>query len=259
MILSMAVAMTVASTQTASAERPPSNWNQRGWTQGFNGTMPNWTKSTQQFPAVNGGSGRPVWYFTWMVDFATVSGRNCLRIKGNSFGTVDKGGGIQNTNVNGGHNLKYGWFEAATKISATNEWFWPTWWTITPGGGSKDELDIMEYAWGNFGVKHWRHTSGSTAETGSQKLLGRDWNKNSGASYIQANLVDKFSLWSAKSTANGGVTFFKDNSSIASGNRRVDYGMKMFFTSGPNRRRAGTPNNATFPNFYVDYVRVWTP
>ncbi|ADE53491.1 hypothetical protein Caka_0466 [Coraliomargarita akajimensis DSM 45221] len=239
-----AILALLASTQIVNAVNPPSNYGYRAWqSDDFNGGFKTdlWTKSTQKFPAVAGGSGREVWYYTWMVDNTTVGGKQCLRIKGNSYGTVDKGGRLDSKYTW----YRWGWYEASTKVSGLNEYVWPTWWTFRNGG---EELDIMEYAWGDLSQTHWRH-DGSSRKQGNVV-----WWK--GDSYIQNNIVNKFSTWSVDSPTSGNTKFYKDRIWKMSG-APAAYEMQLLLSSGPNRRRAGTPNNATFPDFYVDYVKIW--
>ncbi len=264
LMLMLAVAATVGTIHTADAARQPADWRKRGWSDEFNGsfTAKHWVKSTQSDfgDPPPGGTGRNVAYYTWMVGFQEVGTRHCLKIRSHTYGTVDKGGALDNTSGSGGHELKYGWFEATTKVSALDASVWSTWWTHTPFVQRvRDELDIMEYAFGNLGVKHWRQNLDLPATDPNHKVkyLSRDW--YSGNAYIKSNVVDKFSLWSVKSTANGGTVFYKDTGWLKSGSTKVIYPMFLRLSSSPNRMRAETPKDKHLANFFVDYVRIWTP
>ncbi len=256
----------LASTYMADA-RPPQYMKKRGWSDEFNGSYNDrhWVKSSQTFPKEKNGSGRGVNYYPWLVGFQQVGSRHCLKISSNTYGTVDKGGALDNTPGSGGHKLKYGWFEVASKVAWADPSVWCTWWTVTPSSSKlRDELDIMEYSWGNVGVKHWRWNFNKAQGDPERQVLisGRNWYRwrnNDEKAYIQSNVIDKFSLWSVMSTYPNGTRFYRDNGQIMSSNTRVIYPMFMRISSSPNRKRKETPKDAYLPNFYVDYVRVWTP
>jgi len=151
-------------TQNVNAERQPKSWKKRTQSDTFNGKFNSryWYKDTQKLNPADpkkhkNRSGRGVQYFIWMVDYAKVAGRHCLRIKANSYGTIDRGGALFTSSTGGGDRFKYGWFEAATKLSGLNEFVWPTFWVNTTWTNKQkfkgsDELDVMEYAYGDSQV-----------------------------------------------------------------------------------------------------------